>query len=133
MLDHIDPLPLECETRKSANLINEFFQSVSADIPKLDNARLMLRSDHIPGTYIISMLEVEKQLMNLDISNGPGPNGIPTWILHTFPGILALAVCSIFRATIREGHLPGLGSQQPHNLHCMLRRTSANFHYLHTI
>jgi hypothetical protein len=91
-----------------ANLINEFFQSVSADLPKLDKSRLPPRSDHIPDKYIISVLDVEKQLMKLDISKAPGPDGIPTWILHDFPGILAPPVCSIFNASIREGHLPGL-------------------------
>ena len=81
---------------------------VSADLPKLDKSRLPPRSDHIHDKYIISMLQVEKQLMKLDNSKAPGPDGIPTWILHDFPGILAPPVCSIFNVSIREGHLPGL-------------------------
>ena len=35
-------------------------------------------NEPIPDEYIISVPEVEKQLMHLDISKSPGPDNIPT-------------------------------------------------------
>ena len=38
----------------------------------------------------------------------PGPDGIPTWLLHDFPGYLAPPIAAIFNSSIREGSLPSL-------------------------
>ena len=96
------------DSLKLANRVNDFFQSVSKDLPKPDKSILPPKSDHIPDKYIITVLEVEKQLMKVDIRKAPGPDGVPTWMLHDFPGVLAPPICSIFNASIREGILPSM-------------------------
>ena len=45
-------------------------------------------------------------MFKLDTRKAPGPDNIPTWVLHDFPGILAPPVCAIFNSSIREGRLP---------------------------
>ena len=97
-------------------MINRFFQSVSADLPKPDKS-LLPPKDHnelIPDQYIISVSDVEKQLMKVQISKVPGPDGIPNWVLHDFAGILASPVSAVYNSSIREGSLPQTGNQQHH-------------------
>ena len=77
------------DDQKLADMINIFFQSVSADLPKPDKSRLPSNNDNVPDRYIITVLEVEKQLFKLDTRKAPGLDNIPTWVLHDFPGILA--------------------------------------------
>ena len=98
----------DCKTL--ANKINVFFQSVSSDLPQLDKSILppLNVSTPVPDQYIISVGTVEKQLMNINIRKAIGPDGIPSWILHDFPGFLAPPVAAIFNSSIREGCLPSL-------------------------
>jgi hypothetical protein len=97
------------ENKKAlADKINIFFQSVSSDLPKPNKDVIPPRDQNepIPAEYIITLLDVEKQLMKLDVSKAPGPDNIPTWVLKDFAGFLAGPVCAIYNASIREGHLP---------------------------
>ena len=66
---------------KLANDINQFFQSVSRDLPKPDPdiRPPRIKDEAIPDAYIIPVLEMEKQLMRLDVAKAPGPDNIPTW------------------------------------------------------
>lgn len=98
----------EGDNQSLANKVNGFFQSVSSDLPKLDRSLLPPKPDHVPDKYIIPVIEVEKQLMKLDTRKAPGPDNIPTWVLHDFPGYLAPPICCIFNTSIREGRLPSV-------------------------
>ena len=90
-----------------AEMINTFFQSVSCDLPKPSKSLLPHRdAGPVPDKYIITVQDVEKQLMKLNLSKAPGPDGIPNWVLRDFAGYLAPPVASIFNASIREGCLP---------------------------
>jgi hypothetical protein len=91
-----------------AEKVNHFFQSVSADLPKPDKDILIPLDPQytIPDEYIITVIEVEKQLMKLNVSKAPGPDGIPTWVLRDFAGQLAPPVCAIFNASVRQQRLP---------------------------
>ena len=57
------------DIKKMADMINFFFHSTSVDLPKPDKARLdpLNPNGHIPDKYIISVSDVEKQLMHLNI------------------------------------------------------------------
>ena len=88
--------------------MNKFFQSVSSDLlrPDIDMLPPRVINALISAEFIIAVLEIEKQLMNLDISKAPGPDDVPTWVLKDWCGYLAGPVCSIYNSSIREGHLP---------------------------
>jgi hypothetical protein len=98
------------DTKMLADKINKFFQSVSCDLPKPDKSQLdpVDPNFQVPDKYIISLTEVEKQLMQLNVRKAPGPDNLPNWILHDFPGVLAPPICAIFNSSIREGKLPQL-------------------------
>ena len=87
-------------------------QNATTQSPCIITARSLLPEpcprDSIPDEYIISVLEVEKQLMSVNISKAPGPDQIPNWVLHDFPGYLAPPICAIFNSSVREGSLPKL-------------------------
>lgn len=66
---------------KFADEIKNAFASVSKDLEPLKEVRLKQDHDPIPGKFIITPDEVEKQLSNIKISKAMGPDSIPNWIL----------------------------------------------------
>ena len=65
------------------NRINQLFQAVSSDLPKLNECILPLRAPNepIPDEFTIPVISMEKQLMKLATLKAPDPNSIPTWVL----------------------------------------------------
>ena len=49
---------------------------------------------------------MEKALLSINCSKSAGPDGIPTWILRDFAGVLGRVYCSIFNSSMREGYVP---------------------------
>jgi hypothetical protein len=88
--------------------INDFFQSVSGNLPPLDRNHpyFYFETSVAPNKYIISVETVEKQLARLNTRKAAGPDGLPSWILHDFSHLLAKPVCAIFNSSIREGYVP---------------------------
>ena len=88
-----------------ANRINETFQSVSAALPKLEPT--YQHSDTpLPDEYHVSVQEVEKKLMAINIRKATGPDNIPNWVLRDFAGYLSGPLSSIFNSSFREGFIP---------------------------
>ena len=89
-----------------ANAINNAFVEVSADLEPLEPPTY--NTQPVPAKYILSVHEVEKQLMAVKVSKAAGPDQIPNWILHDLAGIIGKPLCAIFNSSIREGYVPPL-------------------------
>ena len=90
-----------------ANKINATFQAVSSSLPKLQPTHQHPQS-LLPDKYNVSVEEVEKKLMKIEIKKAQGPDGIPNWILRDFCGYLAPPIASIFNSSFREGFIPSI-------------------------
>ena len=91
------------------NSINEFFVSVSKDLPRLQASHSIFDvSDPLPVQYTISVNFSEAALANVKINKATGPDKIPPWIVRDVAQQLAGPVTSIFNISLREGVLPKL-------------------------
>ena len=89
-----------------AELINDFFVSISGCLPSFDpNQTSELENPHIPD-FVIDPSEVDLRLANIKIHKAPGPDGIPNWLLRDFSGLLCQPLAAIFNASLREGFFP---------------------------
>ena len=92
------------DVNKLAEEINEFFESVSADVPPLQKNN----GYTIPDTtsqYHISVHEVEKRLSKVKPNKAPGPDGITSWMLRDLSSQLAGPVAALFNSSIRDGYV----------------------------
>jgi hypothetical protein len=94
------------DEEKLANIINETFQSVSADLPKLVPTHQ--HPTIVPDKFQVSIMDVEKKLMAIDIKKAMGPDGIPNWVLRDFAGFLSPPIAAIFNSSFREGYIPSV-------------------------
>ena len=90
-----------------ASLINEFFHSVSADLTPIttDNTYLNIQPQ-VEDKYLVSVEEVEKQLMCVKTGKAAGPDGIQAWMLRDLAPYFAPPVAAIFNSSIRESYIP---------------------------
>ncbi len=92
-----------------ANRINEFFVSVSEDMPRLTSSHPIFDlSDPLPHDFIISVSDTETALNKVKVNKATGPDNVPAWILRDFAVLLAGPLSSIFNCSLREGVLPDL-------------------------
>ena len=91
-----------------AENINDFFWSVSSDLPPLpkENKYSQIEYSHVPDQYIISIQQVEKNLSQIKLGKAPGPDEITSWMLRDLAPILAPPIASLFNASIRDGYVP---------------------------
>ena len=88
------------------NSINEFFVSVSEDLPRLQASHSIFDvSDPLPVQYTINVNVNEAALANVKTNKATGPDKIPPWIVRDFAQQLA---GPIFNSSLREGVLPKL-------------------------
>ncbi len=80
-----------------ANKINQTFKSVSEDLALLVTAQP--QQYDIPDECIVSMDDVERRLMKVQISKAWGPDYIPNWVLCDFAECLAKPLWVIFNAS----------------------------------
>lgn len=97
------------DTEELAFNINQFFQSVAAHLPPLNQKSPFLNTPtKVPERYIISVDDVEKQLTRLNTCKATGPDYIFAWVLRDFAHHLAGPLCAAFNNSIREGFVPDL-------------------------
>ena len=60
--------------------LNSFFQGISSDVPRLEYKPI--QTDPVPKAYIITVSDVEKCLMRIEIIKAIGPDYIPNWVLR---------------------------------------------------
>ncbi len=88
-----------------AEIINESFQSISIDLPKIPHPQ-PLEASHVPDKFIISVTDMEKCLMCINIRKTPGPAGVPNWVLRDFAPNLGGRLASIVNSSICESFVP---------------------------
>ncbi len=97
----------EGDLAKLANLMNTFFQSVSADLPPLQvDPEVIPQSTQIDDKYLVTVEQVERQLMRVKKGKAAGPDGIQAWMLRDLAPLLAPPVTAIYNSSIREGFVP---------------------------
>ena len=94
--------------KKLANMINETYQSVTKDLPKLDMSVLPPPTNPVPDKYIINIETVEKKLAHINLFKALGPDSIPNWILRDLCSVISRPICAIFNSSLREGFFPAL-------------------------
>ena len=92
-----------------ANTINEFFVSVSDDLPRLQPTHPIFEvSEPLPAEFTISVQDTEAALSKIKVNKAMGPDNIPPWILKEFSQQLATPITAVFNSSLREGILPRL-------------------------
>lgn len=90
-----------------ANKINDTFQRVSADLPKLVPTHQHPNSV-LSSKYIVSVSDVERKLFNIKVNKSMGPDQIPNWVYHDFAGVLSKPIAAIFNSSFSEGYIPSI-------------------------
>ena len=97
------------DVSRLADNINNFFHSISADLPVFDHncvAQILQDIDAFPEDLVIEPYSVEYKLANISIYKSPGP-----WFLRDFSVYVAEPVCCIFNTSLRTGIFPQLWKQ----------------------
>ena len=92
---------------KLAENINDFFESVSSDLPPLEpNNEFSNIICTVPSDFIISVSEVEDSLARIKLGKAAGPDRLQAWILRDMAPILAPPICALFNSSLRDGYVP---------------------------
>ena len=91
------------------NSVNDFFVSVSADLPRLDPThRVFDIEEPLPAEFTIEAASTQRALQKVKCRKATGPDNIPPWIVNNNAHLLAAPVTAIFNSSLREGKLPDL-------------------------
>ena len=89
--------------------MNDFFVSVSADLPRLDPThRVFDIEEPLPAEFTIEAASTQRALQNVKCRKATGPDNIPPWMVNNYAHLLAAPVTDIFNSSLREGKLPDL-------------------------
>ena len=90
-----------------ADLINDFFLSVSEHLPRIDNDHAVFNvQGELPDQYTVSVEVTLAALKKVKTCKSTGPDNIPAWVLKEHAGCLAAPLTSIFNSSLSEGVLP---------------------------
>ena len=88
---------------------NDFFVSVSADLPRLDPThRVFDIEEPLPAEFTIEAGSTQRALQKVKCRKATGPDNIPPWMVNNYAHLLAAPVTAIFNSSLREGKLPDL-------------------------
>ena len=99
----------EGDTKDLVDKINDFFYSVSKDLPPLRKRRT--EPLDIPSRMSITTSQVEDLLFKVKANKAPGPDDIQPWMLRDFSSYLAPPLASIFNSSIRDSYIPDIWKQ----------------------
>ena len=92
---------------KFANSFNNFLHSVSADLPPfIPKPDTFPSIANIEDEYLISVDQVERQLMRVKNGKAAGPDGIQAWMLRDLAPLLAPPLTAIYNSSLQEGYVP---------------------------
>ena len=95
--------------QKLAERICDFFQSVAAEFtPLADEFNPPGCNIAVPDRYVISVTDVEKELMKVRTDKAVGPDRIRNWVLRDCAYFLSDPVCAVFNSSLRSGYLQKL-------------------------
>ena len=80
---------------------------MSSGLPTL-NPMHQTSTEVLREKYQVSIENVEKKLLAIDIRKSGGPDDIPNWTLRYFAGYFAPSVAAIFHSSFVEGFIPGV-------------------------
>ena len=99
----------EGDMTQLVNSMNDFFVSVSADLPRLDPThRVFDIEEPLPAEFTIEAASTQRALQNVKCRKATGPDNIPPWMVKNYAHLLAAPVTAIFNSSLREGKLPDL-------------------------
>ena len=88
------------------NSMNDFFVSVSADLPRLDPThRVFDIEETLPAEFTIEAASTQRALQKVKCRKATGPDNIPPWMVNNYAHLLAAPVTAIFNSSLREGKL----------------------------
>ena len=91
------------------NSMNDFFVSVSADLPRLDPTHHVFDIEEpLPAEFTIEAASTQRAIQNVKCRKATGPDNIPPWMVKHYAHLLAAPVTAIFNSSLREGKLPDL-------------------------
>ena len=91
--------------RDLAVAINKVFLASNESMPPLSDAD-KLPIEETTAPYYISVIDVESCLRAVKIAKAPGPDSLPSWILHSFSMELSEPVTALFNASICQAQVP---------------------------
>ena len=84
------------------NSINDFFVSVSADLPRLDPThRVFDIEEPLPAEFTIEAASTQRALQKVKCRKATGPDNIPPWMVNNYAHLLAAPVTAIFNSSLR--------------------------------
>ena len=89
-----------------ASSLNEFYVSVNADIPALDENSRPTFPSGIVNDLTVQPHEVCEEFLALKPHQATGPDNVPSRILKSFAHVLAEAVIIIFNASLSCSVVP---------------------------
>ena len=91
------------------NSMNNFFVSVSADLPRLEPTHRVFDVEvPLPAEFTIEAASIQRALQNVKYRKATGPDNIPPWMVTNYAHLLAPPVTAIFNSSLREGKLHDL-------------------------
>ena len=91
-----------------ANTLNDFFVSVSADIPQLNLDELPAFPSALDQAPTVQPFEVCQKFLALKPFEASGPDNIPPRVLKQFAYELAETVAKIFNVSLKSGVVPSI-------------------------
>ena len=86
------------------NSMNDFFVSVSEDLPRLDPThRVFDIEEPLPAEFTIEAASTQRALQKVKCRKATGPDNIPPWMAKNYAHLLAAPVRVIFNSSLREG------------------------------
>ncbi len=65
-----------------------------------------VKNVEVPAMYQLTVEQMEVALLYINFSKSSGPDGIPSWILCDFAGVLGGPYCTVFNSSMFEGYVP---------------------------
>ena len=99
----------EGDMTQLVNSMNNFFVSVSANLPRLEPThRVFDIEEPLPTEFTIEAASTQRALQNVKCRKATGPDNIPPWMVKNYAHLLASPVTAIFNSSLKEGKLPDL-------------------------
>ncbi len=93
------------DTKQLAQAINNMFMSISKDLQSL-LPMIYPNCEELLNDLIISVEDVEKQLMHTHLHKAIDPDQLPNWIHKDMAGIIAALMCHLFNTSLRHSYIP---------------------------
>ena len=91
----------EGDMTQLVNSINDFFVSVSADLPRLDTThRVFDIEEPLPAEFTIEAASTQSVLQKVKCRKATGPDNIPPWMVKNYAHLLAAPVTAIFKLPV---------------------------------